>query len=119
VSAPQPTHEWSSNYPHGKPSLAWTAADYVAWKMDVPRELSGETTEADLMDDHDIELWMRDSVATIRVVGEHDPGRAAKLREGFIADLHYLLSHGKASEEMLDFALNEANFKWYDGRDGK
>lgn len=116
---PEPTPEWAHNYPMGKPSLAWTASDYEAWGMEAPDELSGELTEADLMDEDEVAEWVRDSVTTIKVVADSDATRAAELRQGFTADIQYLLSIGKANEELLDFALNEANFRWYDGRDGK
>jgi hypothetical protein len=115
----EPTSEWQRDYPVGKPSLAWTAADYLAWGMDAPKALSGEVTEADLMDDDEIAAWVRDSVATIKVIIERDKARAAELHQEFVTDIRYLVSQGKVNEDLLEFALNEANFKWYDGRDGK
>ena len=56
-----------------KPSqLAWTAADYEAAGLETPTELvsNPEMTEGDLMTAEDVAAFIKDSIATLRILAD-------------------------------------------------
>ncbi len=81
--------------------LAWTSADYLEAGLDVPPELATnpELTEGLLMDEDDIAEFIKDSIATLRIMGDKASNRYTEFEATYHADLKYLISIGQIGED--------------------
>ena len=81
--------------------LSWKLADYLeAGAEPPPRILSNPLkTEGEMMSDDEIEEYIKDSIATCRILLDKRSPRYEDLVGNYVADLAYLLSLGRISEE--------------------
>jgi hypothetical protein len=91
--------------------LAWTAADYFAAGQEVPPELASnpELTEGELMDAEQIAAFIKDSIATLRILSDKSSARYAELVTSFRADLKYLQGIGQIDDEDYNDLINSDN----------
>ena len=82
-------------------SLAWTSADYHDAGQEVPPELASnsELTEGLMMDADELAEFIKDSIATLRILSDKGSNRYRELEATFEADLKYLLSIGQIDED--------------------
>ena len=81
--------------------LAWTSADYKEAGQEVPPQLATnpELTEGLLMDADETAEFIKDSIATLRILSDKGSDRYKVLEATFFADLKYLLSIGQIDED--------------------
>jgi hypothetical protein len=81
--------------------LAWTEADYREADQEVPLELlaSPELTEGILMDADQIAEFVKDSIATLRILSDKKSDRYKELETAYHADLKYLQTIGQINED--------------------
>lgn len=81
--------------------LAWQLADYNAAGMEPPRRLAAnpELTEGQVMTDEEIEAFITDSIATLRILADRQSNRYDAIFENYRSDLKYLTSLGRMSED--------------------
>lgn len=62
------------------------------------------------MTDEEIKNWFSESLKVLRILKEEDGKVFAKVYQGFLRDLEYLLSLDRIDGEVLRFAHDEKNF---------
>jgi hypothetical protein len=84
-----------------KSELAWKLADYRAGEVDPPMRIvsNPETTEGEMMTADEIEEFIKDSVATMRILSDKQSPRLEQVLENYRADLAYLVSLGRLTDE--------------------
>ena len=81
--------------------LAWVAADYAQAGVEVPARVVRHEgkCEAELMSDAEISEFVRDSVATLKILADNGSARFVALRSVYQADLDCLLAFGRLDED--------------------
>ena len=81
--------------------LSWTLADYQAAQADPPERIVSrpDQTEGQMMRDDELDEYLKDSIATCRILLDKRSPAYEQLVGNFVADLSYLLSIGRISEE--------------------
>lgn len=81
--------------------LSWTLADYQAAGEEPPARIVDhpESTEGEMMSDDEIEEYIKDSIATCRILLDKRSERYEQLVSNYVADLAYLLSLGRIGED--------------------
>lgn len=81
--------------------LAWQLADYTAAGIDPPGRLIADPhlTEGQVMSDEEIQAFITDSIATLRILADRGSDRYATIYENYCSDLKYLTSLGRMSED--------------------
>lgn len=84
--------------------LAWTSDDYLEAGQEVPPELASSSgvTEGSLMDEDQVAEFIKDSIATLRILSDKGSIRYQDLEAAFKADLKYLLSIGQIDEDVYN-----------------
>jgi hypothetical protein len=99
-----------------KPSLlAWTAADYVLAQTEVPAELisNPELTEGEMMTADEVETFIKDSIATLRILADKASPRYGALVETYKADLAYLSEIGQIDEDSYNELTHPDNLRFH------
>src|SRR5437879_994358 len=91
-----------------KSELAWRLADYEAAGVEAPARIASnpERTEGEMMTAEEIEEFIKDSIATLRILADKGSDRLAMLTEQYIADLTYLLKVGSLDEDEYNDLVN-------------
>jgi PP-loop superfamily ATP-utilizing enzyme len=94
--------------------LAWTLADYEIAGEEAPERIidNPELTEGEMMSVEEIEEFIKDSVATLRVLAEQHSARHERIADQFRADLAYLLKVGSIMQEEFDGLVDETNLRF-------
>ena len=81
--------------------LSWKLADYIASGSEPPARIisNPQQTEGEMMSEDEIEEYIKDSIATCRILLDKRSPRYEDLVANYVADLTYLLSLGRISEE--------------------
>ena len=81
--------------------LSWILPDYHAAKVEPPARVIDRPaqTEGQMMTDDEIQEYIKDSIATCRILLDKRSDRFDQLVGNYVADLAYLLSIGRISEE--------------------
>jgi hypothetical protein len=81
--------------------LSWKLEDYQAAQADPPPRIisNPEKTEGEMMSDEEIEEYIKDSIATCRILLDKRSPRFNQLVSNYVADLAYLLSLGRIGED--------------------
>ena len=81
--------------------LAWLVADYEQAGAEVPPRLlrHGDRCEAELMSQDEIDEFLRDSVATLKILADNGSARFETLQSVYKADLDCLLAFGRLSKD--------------------
>lgn len=81
--------------------LSWKLADYQAAEVDPPHRIVDhpESTEGEMMSDDEIEEYIKDSIATCRIMLDKRSPAYDQLVGNYVADLSYLLSLGRIAED--------------------
>ncbi|HEY2004484.1 MAG TPA: hypothetical protein VGH44_05225 [Candidatus Saccharimonadia bacterium] len=87
--------------PESTSELAWQLADYQAAGMEPPRRLAAnpDLTEGEVMTDEEVEAYITDSIATLRILADRQSDRYDAIYECYCSDLKYLTSLGRMSED--------------------
>lgn len=81
--------------------LSWILDDYQKAEVEPPSRIidHAEQTEGQMMTDDEIQEYIKDSIATCRILLDKRSDRFDQLVGNYVADLAYLLSLGRISEE--------------------
>jgi len=81
--------------------LAWTLPDYLAAGAEPPaRVISNPTlTEGEMMTEEEVAEFIKDSIATLRILSDKQSPRYQDLVAMYQADLAYLAKVGSLSED--------------------
>jgi hypothetical protein len=81
--------------------LAWNLADYRAAGIDAPARVvsNPELTEGEMMTAEEVAEFIKDSIATLRILSDKHSPRYDKLVEIYQADLAYLAAVGSLDED--------------------
>jgi hypothetical protein len=84
-----------------KSELAWKLAEYREAEIDPPHRIvsNPDSTEGEMMSEDEIEEFIKDSVATMRILADHDSGRYKQIYDNYCADLAYLVSLGRLTDD--------------------
>jgi hypothetical protein len=89
--------------------LAWKLADYQAQGIEPPARIvsNPELTEGEMMSADEIAEFIKDSIATLRILADKNSTRYPQIVDQFRADLAYLLSVGSIDQEEFDGLVDE------------
>jgi hypothetical protein len=81
--------------------LSWKLEDYIAADSEPPQRIIDNPgqTEGEMMTDDELELYLKDSIATCRILLDKRSPRYELVVAGYVADLTYLLSLGRITED--------------------
>jgi hypothetical protein len=84
-----------------KSELAWTLADYRAAQSDPPARIvsNPDRTEGEMMTDDEIEEFIKDSIATLRILSDKQSARYNEIYGIFCLDMAYLTQLGRMTED--------------------
>jgi hypothetical protein len=81
--------------------LAWTLADYRTAGAEPPARIvsNPESTEGEMMREDEIEEFVKDSIATMRILSDRHSARLDEILANYRADLDYLVSLGRLTDD--------------------
>ncbi len=85
--------------PHSE--LSWKLADYQAFGVEPPARIisNPEQTEGEMMSDDELDEYLKDSIATCRILLDKRSARFEDLVANYVADLTFLMSIGRIAED--------------------
>lgn len=96
--------------------LAWRLADYeTAGRADeAPPELTSnpELTEGEMMSTDDVEAFIKDSVATLRILSDKASPRYDEVAAIFRADISYLVEVGQIDADDYNELTDPSNLRF-------
>lgn len=81
--------------------LAWRLADYRAAEAEPPARCvaNPELTEGEMMTAGEVEEFIKDSIATLRILADRHSPRLEAVTRNYQADMTYLLHVGSLTED--------------------
>jgi hypothetical protein len=97
-----------------KSELAWNLADYEAAGVEPPERIASnpELTEGEMMTAEEVDAFIKDSMATLRILADKQSDRYEQLLEAYKFDLAYLVEVGTISEDDYNELTNDANTRF-------
>ncbi len=98
-----------------KPSeLSWNLADYTAAGLEPPDRLrtNPELTEGAMMSADEVEEFIKDSIATLRILADKRSDRYDSVLATYKADLAYLVEIGSLNEADYAELIHESTTKF-------
>ncbi|HEY6736474.1 MAG TPA: hypothetical protein VI322_02030 [Candidatus Saccharimonadia bacterium] len=94
--------------------LAWLLADYRAAGVDAPARVVAhpDMSEGELMSDEEIEEFIKDSVATLRILSDKQSAQFDRVAGIFRADMAYLVTLGRLEEDEYNDLTNTTNLRF-------
>jgi hypothetical protein len=91
--------------------LAWNFSDYEAAGVEAPPRVRSnpELTEGEMMSVEEVEEFIKDSIATLRILADKKSPRYKELVEVFRADMAYLLEVGSLDEDDYNGLTDSSN----------
>jgi len=91
--------------------LAWQLADYQAAGIEPPARCvsNPELTEGQMMTADEVEQFVIDSIATIRILADRQSPRLADVIASYRADLAYLAKVGSLAEDDYNELISPDN----------
>jgi hypothetical protein len=99
------------NTPSPKSELAWNLSDYEAAGQEPPARVRSnpELTEGEMMSAEEVEEFIKDSIATLRILADKKSPRYNELVEIFRADMAYLVEVGSLDEDDYNGLTESSN----------
>ena len=100
--------------PQHQSELAWQLADYNSAGIEPPGRVAAnpDRTEGEVMTDEEIEAFITDSIATLRILSDRNSPRYDDIYKSYCADLKYLTSLGRMSEEDYNELISPDNLRF-------
>ena len=98
-----------------KPSeLCWILADYTSAEAEPPARVIDFPTmcEAELMTNEEVEEFIKDSIATMRILTDKRSPRLDTIQETFKADMAALFAFGRMDEDEYNNLTDETNLRF-------
>jgi hypothetical protein len=94
--------------------LAWKLAEYRATGTEPPARIvsNPELTEGEMMTDDEIEEFIKDSIATLRILSDKRSSRYNEIYEIFCADLAHLTALGRISQDDYNDLTQSNNLRF-------
>ena len=94
--------------------LAWKLADFRAAGAEVPAECAAnpDLTQGELMSAPDVEEFIKDSIATIRILRDKQSKHLERVVETYRADLAYLVTVGSLSQDDYNELTHPDNLRF-------
>jgi hypothetical protein len=94
--------------------LAWKLADFRAAGVDPPARCvaNPELTEGQMMTADEVEQFIIDSIATIRILADKQSPRLGDVTASYYADLAYLFEVGSLGEDDYNDLIDESNLRF-------
>jgi hypothetical protein len=94
--------------------LSWTLIDYRSAEIDPPPRILShpDQTEGEMMTDEEISDHIKDSTATCRIMLDKKSPQFEALVAHYVADLTYLLSLGRISEDDYNDLTDPDNLRF-------
>jgi hypothetical protein len=94
--------------------LAWTLADYRTAGAEAPARCVShpELTEGEMMTAEEIEEFIKDSIATMRILADKQSSRYDEVLAIYVADLVYLTEVGGISEDDYNELTHPDNLRF-------
>lgn len=98
--------------PHSE--LSWKLADYLAAHQEPPARITDnpEQTEGEMMSDEELEEYLKDSIATMRILLDKRSPRFEDLVANYVADLTFLMSIGRIAEDDYNELTDPDNLRF-------
>jgi hypothetical protein len=89
------------NIPSHPSELAWTLSDYEAAGQEAPGRIKSNPTmtEGEMMTADEVQEFIKDSIATLRILSDKKSARYEELELMFVTDLAYLAQVGQIDED--------------------
>jgi hypothetical protein len=77
--------------------LSWRLNDYRAAEIEPPTRCAAnpDKTEGEMMSDDEIQAFIKDSLATLRILADRKSPRYTEIQQNYYADLAYLAKLGR------------------------
>lgn len=100
--------------PTPKSELAWILTDYRAVQADPPARIvsNPSRTEGEMMSDEEVENFIKDSIATLRILSDRKSVRYAEIYDTYCLDLRYLTDLGRMSEDDYNDLTSPDNLRF-------
>ena len=97
-----------------KSELAWRLSDYHAAGVEPPTRCvsNPSLTEGEMMTLDEIEEFIKDSIATLRILSDKHSPRLQDVTDTFRADLAYLVKVGSLDQAEYNDLTNDANLRF-------
>jgi hypothetical protein len=91
--------------------LAWRLADYRAAGIEAPARCvdNPDLTEGEMMSADEVDEFVKDSIATLRILSDKRSPRLTDVTRSFQADMAYLKDVGSLSEDDYDELTSPEN----------
>jgi hypothetical protein len=109
-------HIWAKISAMTRPvsELAWVLADYQEAGIEAPARIvsNPELTEGAMMTAEEIEEFIKDSIATLRILADKASPRLADITAIYQADLAYLVEVGSLTEDDYNELTSPDNLRF-------
>ena len=97
-----------------KSELLFKVADYEAANRDVPTELAAnpQLCDGDLMTADDVEAFIKDSIATLRILADKRSPHYSRVYANFQADMAALVTLGHIQEDEYNDLTDDTNLRF-------
>ena len=91
--------------------LAWTLADYREHDVEAPARVvsNPELSEGEMMSAEEVEEFIKDSIATLRILSDKTSSRFDDIRDMFLLDLAYLNAVGQIDDDDYNELTESSN----------
>jgi hypothetical protein len=94
--------------------LAWVMSDYEEAGIEPPARCvsNPESTEGQMMTEEEVEEFIKDSIATLRIMSDSQSEHWESLADTYRADLAYLVEVGSLSEDDYNDLIHPDNLRF-------
>jgi hypothetical protein len=94
--------------------LSWKLADYLAAGIEPPARIisNPELTEGEMMSADEVAEYIKDSIATLRILSDKGSERLGELTDSYLADLAYLVEVGSLTEDDYNELVHPDNLRF-------
>lgn len=98
-----------------KSELLWTLADYEREGREAPPSVTStpELCEGDLMNNDEVEAFIKDSVATLRLLHDKESPQYDHVIEIFKADMRALVELGRLEDDEYNELIAPSNLRFH------
>lgn len=99
---------------HSRSELSWRLTDYAAAGIEAPERIiaNPDLTEGEMMTADEVQEYIKDSIATLRILADKGSDRYSELINAYRADLAYLVEVGSLDEDAYNELTHESNLRF-------
>jgi hypothetical protein len=94
--------------------LSWKLADFRAAGVEAPARCvsNPDLTDGQMMTAEEVEEFVKDSIATLRILADRKSDRLAAVTDSYKADLAYLMEVGSLGEDDYNELVHPDNLRF-------